>query len=458
MVFDILKQLRKINQSGSFIHSISVTSFWNILIIIVQFTLSPIVTRLYTPSEYGVFALISTIVVPLTMIGSFRYAEAIVICETRRDRNNTVLLSAYSVMTISVITFIIVLLGKEAIVVFVGDSGLGNFIYFIPLIVFFSGLVEILLCLNVSYSKFSYNGLTGFAMNVSSRVFTIGYTFFMQPKAVGLILGELVGKLTALTLLLSSAAKLQQKSIHLFKTTSFSGILYAMRLFKRFPLYVLPTNIVNTLSVYLPIYFLKAQFSLSVIGSYALASSLLEIINRLLPYSIATILFPRAVEWKRKSWAELTSGVYKLYWIMLTFALLIFTGSSLLAEIIFPFVFGESWNTAGVFISLLSIQYAFYFISLPISEVYKVIDRQNFLFIATLASIGLKVISILLLRHYLIGERESIFWFSVISSIGSIVPILGVFYFLNFKLKQVFASLAATFVFLATIIVLLNFK
>ncbi|NOS90630.1 MAG: oligosaccharide flippase family protein [Cyclobacteriaceae bacterium] len=454
-----LDQIRKIRHSGSFIRSVSITSFWNVLIIVVQFVLSPIVTRLYSPAEYGVFALISSIIVPITLVGSFKYSDAIVICETKQDRDSTVLLSLGLIAATSLLTFIVVLAGRDYILSYVGSAGLGNFILLIPVIICCSGIIEILLYLNVRNKKFSFNGFSGFAMNLSSRSFVIGYAFSMPAQAIGLIAGELFGKLTALLLLLGSIKSVGQKFIELIRSTSFSSLAYVARLYRRFPLYVMPANLINSFSGYLPIYFFKQQhFASSIIGAFALASSLLEIINRMLPYSVASIFFPKAVELKNKSMDELKSGVYKLYWMMLVASLVIFTGAALLAEIVFPFVFGDSWTAAGVFVSILCIQYAFNFVSLPISEVFKVIEKQRFLFVATILSIALKVMAIFIMVHYVADERQSIFWFSVTNAFGSIIPIVGIFYFLKFKLKQVVASLAATFVFLATVIVLINFK
>lgn len=454
-----LDQIRKIRHNGSFIRSVSITSFWNVLIIVVQFVLSPIVTRLYSPAEYGVFALISSIVIPMTLVGSFKYSDAIVICETRQDRDSTVLLSLCLIAATTLLTFFVVLAGRDYILNYVGSVWLGNFILLIPLIICCSGLIEILLYLNVRTKKFSFNGFSGFAMNLSSRSFVIGYTFFMPAKAIGIIAGELFGKLTALALLLGSVKSLGNKFTQLINSARFSSLVYVARLYRHFPLYVMPTNLINSFSGYLPIYFFKEQhFAFSAIGAFALASSLLEIINKMLPYSVASIFFPKAVELKNKSMAELKSGVYKLYWMMLIASLVIFTGAALLAEIVFPFVFGESWTAAGVFVSILSIQYAFNFVSLPIAEVFKVIEKQRFLFVATILSIALKVVAIFILVQFIADEKQSIFWFSVTNAIGSIIPIVGIFYFLKFKMKQVLASLAATFVFLATVIVLLNFK
>lgn len=459
MFSQFLDQIRKIRHSGSFIRSVSITSFWNVLIIVVQFVLSPIVTRLYDPAEYGVFALISSIIVPITLVGSFKYSDAIVICETKQDKNSTVLLSFYFIVAISLLTFFVVLAGQDYILNYVGNVWLGNFILLIPVIVCCSGIIEILLYLNVRNKKFSFNGFSGFAMNLSSRSFVIGYTFFMPAKPIGLIAGELFGKLIALILLLGSVKSLASKLYDLIRSASFSSLGYVARLYKRFPLYVMPANLLNSFSGYLPIYFFKEQhFAISVIGAFALASSLLEIINKMLPYSVASIFFPKAVELKNKSMDELKSGVYKLYWMMLAASIVIFTGAAWLAEIVFPFVFGDTWRIAGVFVSILSIQYAFNFVALPISEVFKVIEKQRFLFVTTILSIALKVIAIFILVQYVADAKQSIFWFSVTNAIGSIIPIIGIFYFLKFKLRHVFASLAATFVFLATVIILLNFN
>lgn len=453
-----LSQIQRIKEEGSFVRNVSITSTWNTFGILTQFILSPIITRLYTPDQYGIFTVFNTIVLNVALISSFRYSEAIAITESRQQRNNTILLAFVFVLSITLLSAILVFLLDDQIRIFMGAPWLGNFIYAIPLSIMLSGVVEILVMTNVWRRNFFSNGLAGFLVNITSRSFTILNGLFSQPNVLGLMGGDLTGKIAgALTILLSFVKDFKTKLERFYHSVSIQGMSSVAKLYKHFPIFNLPTNILSSFSAHLPILFFQAQFTSAVVGSYALGGSLLEIVNRLIPYSIASVFLRKAMELKQTSVKSLAEGTYKLYWIIFSLSVIIFIGFALLSRIVFPWIFGPSWEIAGLYASILSVQYAFQFIAVALSEVYKVIEKQRFLLTTTFVSLMLKIGIIASVIFFNVNEVNALLWFCIGGALGSIFQIVGIFINFRFKIWKVSLSLFLLMFALITIIYIVNF-
>lgn len=433
--------------------NVSIASSWNTAIILLQLVLSPIITRLYAPSEYGLFALYNSIVLNIILLSSLRYTDAIVVVETRHQRNNIVFLCINLLFLVSSIVFLTVYLFQDLIIRFIDSSRLGSFVYIIPFAILVGGIIEILLLVNVSRRKFYTNGFSGFILNLISRATTIGYGTFAPAKAIGLVGGDLLGKIASIIALMFSFNKIS-KSIKYFLTSiSLKEMKSVAKMYVRFPFYILPNNIIISLSGHLPIYFLQVQFDSAVVGSFALASSLLEIINRLIPYSVASVFFPKAMELKKFSEEKLFAGVYKLYWLMLVVSIIIFSFIAILGESIFPWIFGDSWLLAGKFLSLLCIQYAFNFVAVSLAEIYKVIDKQKFLLVTTVLAVFLKIFVIYLIIALRLDASFALILFGVAGALGSILQVTGIFFIFNYRKWKVLFSL----IFMMLVLLLFNY-
>lgn len=457
MLKKVLFQFNKVKEQGSFIRNVTIVSTWNVLGILSQFILSPIITRLYTPDQYGSFALFSTIVVNAVLVSSLRYSEAIVITKTPEQRNNTIFLSFILVLSITILSILGTFLFQNQLQKFIGVALPNYFIYVIPMAILLGGVLEILLTINVWRGKFFNNGFAGFLTNILSRCFTISDAVFFQANVVGLIGGDLVGKMVGVTGVLLSFKNLKSKIYTFCRGFNFNAIKLAAHHYIQFPLYTLPTNLFILLSGSLPIYFFQFQYTSGVVGYYALSSSLLEMINRLIPYSVASVFLPKAVELKKISLTHLAETAYKLYGVILILSIGIFSGFSLFSRYIFPWIFGASWETAGIYMGILSLYYSFHFIAISLSEVYKVLGKQRFLLVTTVISVLLKSFAIFLAVYFEENVLNAIFWFCIANSIGSIIQILGVFVIFRFKVWQVCFSLLTMMAMFIILIRLVNF-
>jgi O-antigen/teichoic acid export membrane protein len=301
------------------------------------------------------------------------------------------------------------------------------------------------------------NGLSGFSLNFFSRGFNLLYGLFALANSIGLILGEIVGKIVTVLLLIFSVQRLRQSLNRFWAIISFHKIKLIAAQFKSFPLYYLPSTLLIYFSGHLPLFFFQWEYGPTVLGAFALASSLLEIFNKVIPYAMAPAVLQKMKELKESSIVELKTQAFRLFSYLMGLSLLIFIVISFFSEVAFRLAFGDKWLLAGTFASLLTIHYAFNFVSVAISELYNVLHRQKFLFVNSTITMLLRIVSLLLIYVYRLPVVPGLFLFSIVSSIGHISLIFGIFHILKYKLLEVSLILFSTFAILSLVVYFIVF-
>lgn len=448
--FPIAKQLAgSFKVKGSFVRNAFVTSGWSAAIILTQFLLSPIITRIFNPEEYGVFVLFNSIVVNITLIGSLKYSDTIVLQKDSHSRAQAVGLSL-CVSFIGVLFFSTIVLTLSAYFDnYFNLSKVGRLIYLIPVSAFMGNVVEILVHRNISHKIFFVNGSSGFTNHFASRATNILLGFYISAKSIWLIVGDIFGKLLSICVLVFSA-KVSLKFIsQFFGKINLRGMIAIGREYRYFPLYYLPSNVLLSLSGHIPIFFFQGRFGSSSVGMFALASSMLEIFNRLIPYAIAPVFLQKANELWMQPNNALGKKAFDLFLVMLLVSVFIFCGVALLGGTAFSLVFGAEWRNAGIYAEALAVHNSLQFVVVSLSEVYNVTKSQRFLLITTLVNFSLRFVVVFIIVNGSFTQDESILIYSLFSSAGALLYLWGIFKILNYKIIEVIglASLGLLLIF-----------
>ena len=81
--------------------------------------LAPILTRIYTPEDYGLFAIYASLTALFTTIATAKYDAAILIPKSDKEAINIMMISVIMTFIISLFSFIIILIFNQDIVDFV---------------------------------------------------------------------------------------------------------------------------------------------------------------------------------------------------------------------------------------------------------------------------------------------------------------------------------------------------
>lgn len=396
----------------------------------IPLALSPILTRLYTPNDFGIFALYMSLAAVVTVIVSFKYEIAIIIPEKDEDAANLTVLTILICFFISILLLLTVLVFNYDIAERLSDKEenieeLANWLYFIPISVFSVGVFNAL--------SFWFNRKSRYKKMAASKVVNstgaIGLQVLLGTSKItpqGLLIGFLAGRVAAVLYLFNAFRKDKDPAFKKISSTGISAMLYR---YKRFPLYTLPAEFINVVSNQFPVIVIGKYFGGSILGNYALLERILNAPISLLGRSVLDVFKQKASE------DYITKGNCKAIFVKTfkTLSILSIIPSLLLfflAPYVFGFIFGSEWQMAGEFARILSVLFFFKFIASPLSYMFNIAEKQH---LDMIWQIGLFIVTAI---SFYIGIRQDSIKIALISFTAS----YSVMYVVNLYLSYTFSK------------------
>lgn len=327
---------------------------------------SPLLTRLYTPDDFGVLAVYASILSIITVFGCLRYEIAVPLPKTD--------IAAYNIMAlcVAILAFLTVCISVffvgwgEYIFDTLNIDRLIPYTWLIPVGFFFIGSYSILNYWAIRKKKFKDIALTKLHQSVTMLFLQI---VFYKFGAVVLVFGQAVGQ-SAGFVRLSKTVNIK----HAFKTIRFKRIKNLAIRYKNFPLFSTWTGIFNTLGNQLPPLIFAAVFSSSVAGLYALAHRVVSMPASIIGQAVANVFLSSAPQAHREGVLD-----QLLLKVVLTLSMLAFPAGTFMvvnSEALFSLVFGENWSVAGVYAAILVPMLLMGFITSPVTTLCAVLDKQ----------------------------------------------------------------------------------
>ena len=380
------------------------TSISQLITIIV----SPLLTRLYTPAEFGEFGLFIAIVALLSLLSTLRYETAIIQAKDTEEAKQITLGSIGLSLIFSIVLMLMIFLFGKSILRIFQLNITYNWIYLIPIYIFSTGIYQTLMYwLNrvTKYGEMSRNrvlnaSLTGVG-NISMAYFRFG--------SLGLILGNTIGQVISSLILL---LKFFRGGIKI----ELSRIIATLRFYLNFPKFDLPAALFNVASQQLPNVILVPLFGVANAGIFYLIQRVFLKPITLISGSIGSVFRQKATELYHNNESTETyflKTAKTLFIISFIPTVLLMV----LAESIFSLLFGEKWISAGRYAAILAPMYMLKFIVSPLTYMFYIKNKLKFNFYGQL----IFFISILgsIFTGYLFKNFEISIW--LISITGSII-------------------------------------
>ncbi len=330
----------------------------------IPIAISPILTRLYSPEEFGLFAIFLAITSIFGVVATMRYEMAIVQPEKNEDSVSLMLLSAFISISISLVLFIFIYLFNSEIKNFLGSSDIDAVLYWAPFTVLLIGLYKSLNYWHVRTKDFDMIAKSKVGKGVSMASVQIGLG--TAAIAGGLIIGYVVSFFVAFLILLRRLITGGAFSISGFDK---SRVLKNAKRYKNMPKYSAFGAISNTVSSQMPIIVITKVYEMSVVGFFSLTVRVLSVPLSLVSEALGQVLLQKLVEMHHTQPEKKKPLVIKIFLIltliMLPFILVIFV----FGEDIFAFAFGELWREAGAMASIFVFSIAIRFAVSPLSVV-----------------------------------------------------------------------------------------
>ena len=352
---------------------------------IIPFAVSPVLTRLYSPDDFGVLALFFSICSILSVVAAGRYELSIVIPEKDDDAANIVALSIFVLVVFALFLQIVFALFNSGIASLLGNESVSFWLYFVPLVVFMISLYNILRYFSIRIKDFKNVAVTRAVKSAAGAFIKLGLGFVGFTSG-GLVTGEIVSHFFGNTSLVRNVYRRKE----LFSGVNRAKMLEEAKKYSDFPKFSLPGALSNSLSLNLNSFFLTSLFSLAVLGQYALVNKVVSVPLTLIGSSVSDAYFQRAAQERNQTGSAKNAFIQSAKYLSLI-AVPVFFALFFFGEELFAFVFGESWRIAGSYAKILSFLVAVRLVAAPLSVTMSTFEKQKTSLVLTLIQLVLMV-------------------------------------------------------------------
>jgi O-antigen/teichoic acid export membrane protein len=198
--------------------------------------------------------------------------------------------------------------------------------------------------------------------SISNKGVQIGFGIY-APSPLGLISGVIVGYSAAIGI----RFRLIKDDLFLFRKVSWNNIRNLAIRYKNFPLFMLWSDVANTLSTQIVPLLLVFFFTPDIVGYYALANMVVFLPMGLIGSATAQVFFQKACEEKNREIQQrlISIGMFPMFVLMI------------IGVDLFSFVLGSQWYIAGQYAGILAPWLLFVFIASPLSTIFSVLEKQT---------------------------------------------------------------------------------
>jgi lipopolysaccharide exporter len=398
----VLRKLQQFSSRSEFLTNafklIGGTAVGQLLTLLV----SPVLSRLYSPADFGTFALYTTIISLMMVVGAFRYDLAIVMARNRREALHVLGLAFLFLVGVSLVSLVVVLGLQGPIGAYMDLGHAGWLVFLLPLAILSAGGYQ-----NLShwanrakdYRALAFSRIAQSSTSAGVAVL-VGLLF---STGMGLILGHLSGSLVGFGLIARQSAAVLRKAP---QQISSRRLRHTLVKFRDFPLYSLPNAFLNNLSLNLPVFLISSFFTGPLTGQYSLAVRVLNIPMAVIGAGIGQVFYQKLSDtYHRKgdcrrlvtqTWSSLfVVGVGPMVLVLL------------FGPHLFRLVFGPEWTGAGEMAAILALPLFISFCSAPTSIAFTVFRIQHLSFIFGFLSVLLRPLA------FYLGYRQADLYLSL---------------------------------------------
>lgn len=380
------------------------TAVAQVLIIVFQLVLR----RIFSPADFGAFAVYMSIVGILAVISSMRYEQTIILPTDETRAYNLLYLSFVIGMIVSLLSLALLTFFKQPFMQLVNfPDEYENWLRFVPLSLLLLSVYQALNYYLIRLKQFKLS-----ASNKVERRIAEGVTQTLSGicgSQTGLVWGDIVGQgVNAM-----AAGYKVHKFVGKLKISwqTMRSVAYEYR---SFPLKNSFAAFLNALSLLLPTIFINRLFDEQTTGLFDLARMLMIMPLSLVTTSMGQVLVQRFSELRNKR-ESIKPDFLKIATLLATLAVVFALIAYLLAPSLFAIIFGETWRESGSYVRIMVWAFSFKFVISPFNMVFTAFEKIGrlsvwqiiyFLMILSLALVPASNIYSFL-RYYLVIELVS---------------------------------------------------
>ncbi len=345
----------------------SSTAFGQAIIVLV----TPILTRLYQPDDFGIMAAYASVLSILSVIAAFRYDFVVPLPEEDTEAVNVIAVAFFSLLIMTGLTTLgIIMLGHQ-IGAWLQTPRLASFLWLLPVGLLAVGAYQNLNFWAIRKQQFNTLAKTRVSQNIG-RALTQTAAGLLKVGPAGLIVGYILG----LSGGIGTLAKLLWQDVrHLLPSITPNMMRQVARRYRRFPLINSWASIISSLSQELPVLIISSFFGSTVVGWFYLSLKVLRVPFTIVGQAIAQVFYARASVASRGG--DLSRVTFEVFDSLVRISLGPMLWIGLMAPSLFSFIFGSNWETSGYYSRWIAPLLFILFVTTPLSTIVFVKEGQR---------------------------------------------------------------------------------
>ncbi len=364
---------------------------------LIPLAITPVLTRLYTPHEFGVYASYIAVVTILFVLCTGRYELAIISARNKGEASKIAMSTLFISFIFNLLLIALILLFGKEILNVIGFNELYNEFILVPGSLFLMSIYQTCYFLLNKYEK--YNMMSRSLIIQSFAIAIFNLIIGLYSHELGLIIGYVLGQFVSSILILISCYN--NKLIYNDDLT-LSEMKEVWVDYIEFPKYLIVSNLANRISLQSTVIVFTKYFNTLDVGNYSLTHRILKVPMSFLGNSISQIFRQKIDEAINKN-----KDITKIYLFTLTLLFIvglpIFGVIFLFSEQLFVIFLGEQWKPAGHFAVILAPMLFAQFCIAPLSAMFLFDKNQKYDLIWQLVSI---IITIPVLFYTAINYKD----------------------------------------------------
>lgn len=359
--------LHKFRRSD-FLQNVSVLMGGTIIASVIPALIQPVLTRLYSPEDIGLYNLYFYLIGTFTCIASLRYELAVPLPDNKADTDRVVILSLAICAFVSAALMIIALICRYQVAALLNSPRMALWIFIVPVGVFFGGVYQTFNYWLVRHQAFRASAFNRISQKLTDSVLMVvlGYLKVSGGQIIGEFTGRVAMSLTAMYQSLRKGFTLKN-----YDAVKIRQLAYKYR---DFPLFNALPALADSIGLYVPGMFISSFYGEAATGYYGITRFVLSIPLIIISRNIAQVLFERYAS-RRNHRQPIYTEVKKLVIYLTTATIPFVLVLELYAPELFAFIFGHEWRISGEYTQILVVSYALRFVNGSITVIFSALEK-----------------------------------------------------------------------------------